>query len=173
MAVAQGGQPEGVVLPPVFGVSDAQEAAVEDSDDGGHHLLARHAVPRQVAADALAQAWQRPPEVEHPAVLGLIPNLAPALVVAVLLAAPGVTSGGLQVPARIGTDPDVGPGRRDGKGQDPSPRRGVDRLAIRAEEDEAAARAAAPDPGPRVAYVAQPCGPGRLARVVEVGVYTT
>src|SRR5207248_511068 len=56
---------------------------------------------------------QRLGERNQTSVLHLVAHLAPARVIAVLLAAAGVPSDGLKMTARIGTDPDVGPGRRN------------------------------------------------------------
>ena len=68
---------------------------------------------REVRVDALADRRQQPGEGDHPLELRAVAVLAVARVVAVLLAAPGVATGRLQVAARVGADPDVRPGRRD------------------------------------------------------------
>ena len=56
---------------------------------------------------------QRLAEVEHAFVLRAVAHLAPARMVAVLLAAPVVAAGRLDVAVGVGADPDIGPGRRD------------------------------------------------------------
>ena len=56
----------------------------------------------QVGAGALADARQRLRERDQPAVLRLVAHLAPARVIAVLLAPARVAAGGLEMPARIG-----------------------------------------------------------------------
>src|SRR5439155_212472 len=65
------------------------------------------AQPRQQAGKAL-----------HPLELLPIAPLAPAWVIQVLLAPSRVDAGGLEMPHRIGADPHVLPGRRDGKSAD-------------------------------------------------------
>ena len=113
--VAQGGQAEGVVLLGVLLVADADQRRLEELDDGRQHLLAPQAALRQVALDPLADLRQRVAEGDHAAELGLVADLPPVGVVAVLLAPPGVAAGRLQMAVRAGADPDVGPGRRDGQ----------------------------------------------------------
>ena len=63
--------------------------------------------------DPGADQRQRPAEDQHLAVFRLVAHLAPARVIAVLLAAALVAPGRLDVPVRVGTDPHLGPGRRD------------------------------------------------------------
>src|SRR6478672_11354263 len=85
-----------------------------------------------------------------------VPGFAPERVVAVLLAAPGITPGNLHMAIRIGADPDLVPRRRDDQRLDASqsrlvpdgPSRGID-------ISEASAQALAPDSRFCVAYVAQ------------------
>ena len=57
-------------------------------------------------------------EEAHALVLGLVADLAPARMVAALLAAAGVAAGGLQVAVGDGADPDDGPCRRNDEGRD-------------------------------------------------------
>src|SRR5207248_5189623 len=77
--------------------------------------LARPPPAAHVARDPPAQPGQGLGELDHAAVLVLVPDLAPAVVVAVLLAPARVPAGGLDVPTRTGADPDLGPRRRDGQ----------------------------------------------------------
>src|SRR5438105_1574756 len=170
VVLPQGGQPEAPVLLRVLGVADADVARVEQPHDRGDHLLARHALARQVAANPLAKPRQGSAEVGQPFVLGLVSELAPAWVVAVLLTPPCVPTAGLEVAAGVRADPDVGPGRRDRQGSDsfqPSP---ADRFAVGPEVDESAPGALPTDAGLSVAHVTQPGGPGSFAGVVEVAV---
>src|SRR2546421_4264895 len=71
---------------------------------------------------AFANPGERFCEGEHPVVLDRIPHLAPATVVAILLAAARVTTGRLEMAAGVGADPDVRPGRGDGEALDPASR---------------------------------------------------
>src|SRR5437868_2568742 len=85
---AQRRQSEGLVRARVLLVADPFARPLEKSHDRRENLLAREARPGEVALDPRADARQRAAEVEHPVVLGAVPLLAPARVVAVLLAAP-------------------------------------------------------------------------------------
>jgi hypothetical protein len=61
-------------------------------------MLARNAWARQVGVDLGADLWQCCTELAHPTVLGFVTHGMPAWVIAILLAAARVASGGLQVP---------------------------------------------------------------------------
>ncbi len=166
VVVAHRRQAERVVLPGVLLVADADQRLLQELDDRRQDLLARQAGPRQVAVSALADAGQRLPEGEHPLVLRLVAHLAPARVVAVLLAPLGVTPGRLEVAQRIGADPDVGVGRRDAERLDPRQLpRVADRPAVEADVTEALARALAADAGRGVGDVVQAGGARRLDRI--------
>ena len=161
-------QPEALVVACVLAVADPDGAVVEQPNDGGDDLFARHPGQRQVARDPFAEPGERPAEVDHPAVLRLVPNLAPARVVAVLLAAPRVAAGGLDVAARARADPDVGPGRRDGERADPVQALLLaDGLAFGRVIGEALPGSLAADPGRGVADVAKAGRPGRLDLVIQ------
>jgi hypothetical protein len=95
VVVAQGGQAEGAVLAGVLLVADADQGRFEQAHDGGQHLAARQAGPRQVPLDAGANCRQGQAEGDHAVVLDLVARLPPARVVAVLLAAAGILAGGL------------------------------------------------------------------------------
>ena len=133
--------------------------------------LARRTVGAgKVGVHAPADGRQRLTELDQPVELHTVTKLPPGRVVPVLLAALGVAAGGLQVPAIVRTDPDVGPRGRDGQPADPLERRGiVDRAPARRrtrrpiwcpirrptrlEVDEALAAASPPDPRVEVARV--------------------
>src|SRR5439155_19751952 len=72
----------------------------------------------KIALDALSYPREGLREVEDAFVLRRFADLAEAVVIAVLLATLGVTTSRLQMAARIGRDPYVRPGRRDGKTAD-------------------------------------------------------
>src|SRR5690606_37009 len=103
MAVAQRSQAEGTVVARVFGVADPDQGLAHDRHYHRHYLLARKARARQVGAQAPAQLRQCLAERDDAIELALAAHLAPARVVAVLLATARIASGGLDVPARIGT----------------------------------------------------------------------
>src|SRR5205807_9351804 len=72
-------------------------------------------VPGHLGADERQHLTER----VHAMVLRRVADLAPAIMVPVLLATTGVAAGRLKVPVRKRTDPDVAPGRRDGQPADP------------------------------------------------------
>src|SRR5689334_865176 len=85
-------------------------------------------------------------EGDHLAVLVLIPHFAPFFVIAILLSAAVVAPHRLDVPARVGADPDVVIRRRNGEGFDAMDREGVlDPLALVVDVNEAGAALAATD----------------------------
>jgi hypothetical protein len=88
-------------------------------------------------------------------------------VIAVLLAAPGIAPGGLDVAARVWVDPDVGPGGGDDEGADPLELRGIaNNDAIRVDVAPALAGAAARDTGADIGGVTQPSRTRRGDRIV-------
>src|SRR6184192_1993917 len=97
MAVSQGGQSERAVLLSILLVADADSGLLEEPDDRGQHLLQRHAGPFQIAVGVLADLWQGGGEGQHPVVLDRVADLAPARVIAILLAPPSITPGRLEM----------------------------------------------------------------------------
>src|SRR2546430_5090733 len=100
MSVSQGRQSERTVLLSILLVADPDSGLLEKPDDRRKHLLSRHAGPFQVAVGLLADLRQGRGKGQHPVVLDGIANLAPARVISVLLAPPGVAPGRLQMAAR-------------------------------------------------------------------------
>src|SRR5690606_11994550 len=136
--VAQGGEAVAPILAGVLVVADANERLLQQSHDQGEHLLAREAASSEVALGPASDAGERPCELDEAPVLRLVPHLAPARVVSVLLAAAGIAARGLDVPALDRADPDVGPCRRDGQAVEPSHPVGIgDALPIDADVVEA------------------------------------
>src|SRR4051812_32907661 len=159
MSVAQGGKSVRAVLLCVFLIADAHERGLEQPDDGGNDLLAGQALALEVALDAASQARQGLGEGDRPLVLRLVARLAPQLVIAVLLSPPCVTPGGLDVAARVGAYPHLGPRRRDCQGADTRERLAVsDRRAVGAAVRERLARLAPRDARFIVVDIAQPDG---------------
>jgi hypothetical protein len=146
MPVAQRGQPERAVFGGVFLVAHAHRGAVQQPHDGRDHRLQRQRPAPQVARHRAADARQGAAELAQ-AVELLLPLLRlPVGVVAVLLAAPRIAAGGLQMTAWIGADPHLGVGGRDRQAPDAVELCGVaDRAARGAQIHEAFA---APHPGP-------------------------
>src|SRR5690606_29221131 len=116
--VAHGGQAYGPVVTGVLVVADAHQAGLQELDHGREHLLAGQAAKGEVLLDALADRRQGLAEGQGVLVLLAVAHLTPARVVAVLLAALRVASGGLEVAVGQGADPDVRPRRRDGQPAD-------------------------------------------------------
>ncbi len=154
--VAQRGEPVRPVLARVSRIAHANQRHVQQVDHGGQHLVARQARCRQLRGHRLAYARQRCSERQQPAVLVRIAEGPPVGVIAVLLAAPGVATGRLQMAVRVRTDPHIGIGRRDRQLVDARDDGGIaDALAARIEVDEAAALAPPRVAGPRVVDIAQ------------------
>src|SRR5262249_38995362 len=104
---------------------------------------------------------------------GLVPDLLPALVVAVLLAPAGVAAGRLDVPIGARPDPDLAPGRGDGEGADTRQRLGFsDRAPAAVHGAEALACSATANADPLVPHVAEPrqAGGGLGVRAVTIAV---
>ena len=111
-------RPEALVGLGVLVVAHPDHGGLQQPHHSGHHLLARQTALVQVVIDLVPQRRQDAAEGGHAGELGLRPGGAPQRVVAVLLAAPLVAAGGLDVAARGPADPDVGVGRRDDQGAD-------------------------------------------------------
>ena len=113
VAVAHRREAERPVRARVLLVADPHERRLEQPHERREDLLARHAGEREVASHPPAQRRERAREVDQLVVLRLVADLAPARVVAVLLAPPRVTSDGLDVAAGRRADAHVRPRRRD------------------------------------------------------------
>lgn len=161
MPGTQGGQAVGAVVAGVAVVADADQGGVEQRNRQGHHLVATEAGQAQLGVDVPAQPRQRLAEAQQALVLVGIAYLAPARVVAVLLAPTGVAAGGLEMAVGVGTDPDLAIGRRNGQLVQPADLLGVaDALAVGIEIDEALALPASTDARLAVVDVAEAGGQG-------------
>src|SRR6185437_2408679 len=162
VAVAQGGQSEGVVLRGVLRVAHPRERVFHQAHDGGEDLLPRQVRQTEIGGDAAADRRQRLAELEHVLVFRFIPGVSPARVVAILFAPPRVPSRGLEMPILEGADPYVGPCWRNGQSPDAGQLRGIpDYLPLRASIGEASSTPVTGDPRLPIADVPQPCDPGR------------
>src|SRR5579883_415155 len=163
VSVAQRGQAEGTVGAGVLLVADADESGFEQADHGGQHLRPWQPWLRQILFDAGADGRQRLGEGDHSVVFRLIADSPPARVVAILLAAPGIVSGGLQMAIGERTNPYRCPGRRDGERADALQRLGIaDGLAVWAKIAKLLSLADAADSGVIVVHVAQSRLAGRF-----------
>jgi hypothetical protein len=117
-----------VLLRVVLG-ADAEEASIQQARGTGEDASLAHLPAPQIPRDTPAQRRQGARELDHRVELLPVPALSPEVVVAVLLASRGVDAGRLDVPHRIGADPDVLPGRRNAQLRDPLEHRGLADLA--------------------------------------------
>src|SRR4051812_10958580 len=113
MALAHRGQPVGLVLDRVVLGADPEEPAVEQPDRTGENPVPGDRPLPEIPLHPVAQLRQRVREVEHVLELLPVPALAPAVVVAVLLAAASIHAGRLDVAEGVGADPDLLPGGWD------------------------------------------------------------
>ena len=133
VAVAQRGQAEGAVgrarTPRCRRGSASSPAGARRSP--APCARGRPGAPQVGGRRARGSPAARAPKAIMRVVLGLVAHLAPARVVAVLLAPARVAAGGLDVAVGVRADPDVGPGRRDRQLADPLQGRGIaHRLAV-------------------------------------------
>src|SRR5262249_29564331 len=145
VAPLERGEAVAAVLAGVLLAADPEEAAVEQADRARQHPPAGQAVAAEVARGRPAKARKRPRELHHPLELLAVAARAPAVVVAVLAPPGRVGADRLQVAVRVGTDPDVRPGRRDRERGDPLERRRIDAAPRGAAGPEAAAPAGGGD----------------------------
>ena len=104
-------------------VADADQRRLEQPHDRGQHLLARQAAAARGRARPRRGCAAAPGRTRScGSYLASSRDLAPARVVAVLLAAPRVAAGRLDVAVGERADPDVRPGRRDGERADAAQR---------------------------------------------------
>src|ERR1700719_593802 len=81
----------------------------------GQNLVARQATTAQIRLDAVPDQRQCLAETEHMLEFGFVTHLTPARMVAVLLAPAGIAPDRLEMAIRVGADPHLCPGRRDGE----------------------------------------------------------
>src|SRR3954470_4513153 len=110
MAILQRGEAERVILAGILLVADADESRLEELDHGAEHLATRETGAPEISGDGPSQAGKCASEVDQARVLRAVALLPPIRMIAVLLAASGVPSRRLEVPAGVGADPDVSPG---------------------------------------------------------------
>ena len=159
-------QAERLVVARVLLVADANQRLLEELHDGGDDLVARQAGQRDVGVGLPPQRRQRGGEVEDAIVLGLVPYATPARVIAMLLAPARVSTGRLQVAARVRTDPHAAPRRRDHQPSDSVQLSGVSNNGtVRVHIAEAFAHSLPRDAGRTVGHVTETRGRCRVARL--------
>src|SRR3712207_1378363 len=97
MPITERGEPERLVQARVLLVAHADEAQLEQANDGREDLLPLQTGLREVRLDPLADGRERARELDHPGELGRLAGLAELRVVAMLLATPCIASRRLQV----------------------------------------------------------------------------
>src|SRR5690606_33844833 len=154
--VVQGRQSVRSVGSRVVAVADAGQRTLQQLHDRGDDVCPGQCRRPQVDFDATPELRKRASERHQTVVLGLVPDLAPARVIPILLASARVASGGLQVCVWRGGDPYVRPRRGDGQPANPRERRLVgDGASMRPDVAETVAAADTPDARRRVADVSQ------------------
>ena len=164
VSVSQRRQAKRAVGAGIFEIANANEGGLKEPYYGGQHLCAGQARERHVLLQASTELWEDFAKGNHPVILGRIAHGAPARMIPVLLASPGVASSGLQVSIWARTDPHVRPCRRDSQGLHTAQYCGVAYgPPIKAMVTKAAASALAPDAWLGIRHVAHP---GRLRRLL-------
>src|SRR5690606_12666427 len=142
------GQAIGAVLARILGVADTDQGDLKQAHGGGQHLFPARAAPGQVVLDALAQTGQGAGESGQALELVLCGMGRPVGMIAVLLAPARIARCSLNMAGGARTDPDSGPGRRDGQAADAVQRGGVpDQASVRIPIAEAATGATASQAG--------------------------
>ena len=164
--VAQRRQAVRAIRSRVLVVADANQRLLEQPDDRCEHLLARQALAAHVLGGPAADGRQRLREPDHAVVFRFVAHFPPLRVIAILLAPARVAPRGLQVPARIGTDPDAGPRRRDDQRGDPREvRPRADGASVRVRVSEAPAATVTADARLGVGRVSETSGLRRADRI--------
>jgi hypothetical protein len=134
VAILKRRQAEGIVLPFVFFVADADEGGFQEPDNGGHDLVACELLVLQVTGHTAADSGQGFRESRHAIVLRFVARLSPLRMIAVLLSATSVAPDGLEMSLRYGTDPYFPPRRRNCETLDPPERLCIpDNVTVRIE----------------------------------------
>src|SRR2546423_1854226 len=131
VAVPQRGQAVGSVFLPVLVVPNPDSRLFQKANNCRQDLLPWHPGSLQVLIGTLADPGQSFGEGEHAIVLDRVPDLPPPRVVPILFPAARIAPSRLQVATGVGTDPDIGPGGRNGPPLDPPEgSRVADRAAV-------------------------------------------
>ena len=130
MPRSQRGETVGAVGPGVLLVADAEQGGVEQPHDNRQQALPCRPVAPELVLDHPTQAGEARPEGREIVELGRLALGAKVVVVAVLLAAPCVAPGGLEVPVGARGDPDIRPCRRNRQRPDALPIMRADRRAV-------------------------------------------
>ena len=155
------GQPERSILARVFIIAHPDARLIENAHDGGDDLLTVEGWASHVLVDPVADAREGGGEGQKVVVLRLVADLAPATMVAVLLAPSSVTTDRLDVTVGERRDPHVSPGGRNHDVVDALQLVRVgDAAAVSRPVDEATPAADPANARCGIAAVAQTCGAG-------------
>ena len=151
---AQGRQAERAVVPPRTRRCPPGSARSREGGRPWRGLSPGEARDGRDPRHPSAESWQPLGEEQEAPVLGRIADLPPARVIAVLLAAPGVSAHRLDMPVRRRANPHLGPRRRDHQGANTTPRGEIpDGGPVCRSVAEASAHPKACDPGAAVRHV--------------------
>src|SRR6266542_1665495 len=116
--ILHGGKTERFVFACILLIADPDEALLQKLHDCCEHFLPRQTAASQIFLQPSSNFRERFSEGDQSIVFVLIAYFPPALVIAILLPSPRIPSGGLNMPIRRRTNPDIGPGRRDSESFD-------------------------------------------------------
>ena len=164
-------RPKLVVGPGVFLVADAHRACVSSRRTMAASTFSRGRPRRgEILLDLRADARQHAAEQQHLAVLRLVAHLAPARMVAVLLAPARIAPDRLQMAVGMAADPDILIGRRDRQLADAGQRFLIgDAAAVGHAIAEAALGAHPRDARPAIGDIAQLRRPRRRLQLLDRG----
>src|SRR5688572_8379439 len=119
MAAKQGRRSEALVVAGIAGIADPHLFLVEKSDDGGNDPVLRQSMTPEVAVDLSPDLGQRRSELGEVAIFPLVAPSPELGMVAILLAAPRIDPGRLEVAVGVRTEPGVGVGGGEPDGVQP------------------------------------------------------
>src|SRR5947209_10626566 len=109
MLVAEGGEPIALVFLGITVVANPDKGRLQEVYDRGQNFFTRKPLQRHVLVELRANLRQNVSKLDYVIEFCALHHLAKSNVVAVLLAASRVSSGGLEVPVRARRDPHVRP----------------------------------------------------------------
>jgi hypothetical protein len=143
-------------MPGIFLVADAHETSFEQPDYEGDDLAQGYSASREVLLDLIADQRQRLAKFYQPVEFGLFSDLSEPRMVAILLPAFGVDTGGLQMALWIFTDPNVSVRRRYSQLANAIKRSFIsERLPVRFAIGKSLSRASPRDARERAVYIVE------------------
>src|SRR5206468_7773016 len=94
-------------------VADSYESSFGQSHNRGEHFLSRQTGQSHLVSDSLVNFWQRFGKIGKPPEFIFIAQLAPTLVITVLLSPPGIATRRLDMSGGRRTNPNIRPSRRN------------------------------------------------------------